>query len=134
MKQKIASISFWRRDPNAVNKFDEVLFDCSNKKLDIKNGSEARVQSLSDDKATSLKKELTSLIDKSKLDEEYFAHRYEDDKTDFNIKFFLTVHYFDKTYFAYKGLYPFKEAGYQEIVSFFDKIIKNQDESNIETN
>lgn len=56
----------------------------------------------------------------------YKGFLYEDDIQDFNLKFFLVIHYEDCTYFAIKGIHPFKQAHFKEIQEAFQPYLENR--------
>lgn len=123
MVKKIDSIYYWRRSSQAMNYIEGVTISYKDKSLTYQDNKRKLAFTLSDDEFKSIKKEVATLLDEKKLDPKYFAYKYEEEYFDYSLKFFVTINYLDKTYFAYKGTQPFNEAYYQEISSYFDKLI-----------
>lgn len=126
MVKQIKKVVFWKRNSQAISQVDRLEIDYQNKKSFVfKYGFEQKEKHFSDEEFSSLSKKISSLLDPERLDKHYFAHKFEDDPTDYSIKFMITIDYVDKTYFAYKGVQPFKEAKYKEISSYFSDLINS---------
>ncbi len=115
-------LSFWRRNPESVESID---------RLSIERKDDAFLMLVSQNDAVKkiiLSKEeidsiLTRLYDECKIQfvrNEYTAYRYEDNQADFSLKFFLFLEEKNFTYLAIKGIHPFKQDHYQEILHLFD--------------
>ncbi len=120
--KNIRSLSFWKRSPESVEAIQKlsIVRDGKSFQVDISLGkkttftlSESDFQAL----LTTLEKEY-QILD---TPEEYKAFKFEDDTENFNLKFFLEIQYQDFTYLAIKGLHPFKQSHYQEIMALFGK-------------
>ena len=119
--KEIRSLSFWKRSPNSVESVYSLTI-VPNKKdyqLQINIDNEKKERLLSNNEVKAL---LSLLFDTYQIDqcpEEYKAFKYEDDVENFNLKFFLEIQYQDFTYLAIKGLHPFKQPHYQDIMALF---------------
>ncbi|MBQ8142660.1 MAG: hypothetical protein IJ194_05860 [Bacilli bacterium] len=123
---KIKSISFWKRDPNSVENIQRLQIKVQPKEclLTIENRGKKEESTLPIEE---YKKILSYLFDDlhiEETEEKYKAFQYEDNINDFNLKFFLEIDYSNFTYLAIKGIHPFKQGNYQEIMKFFTKWIQ----------
>ena len=104
--KEIRSLSFWQRSPNSVESVYSLTI-VPNKKgyqLQINIDSEKKERLLSNNEVKAL---LSLLFDTYQIDqcpEEYKAFRYEDDKNNFTLKFFLEIDFKDYTYLCIKGI------------------------------
>ncbi len=113
--KKIEYISFWKRRPDSVEEVQSI-------RLNYKNGS------FIDDKGRKYTKSesedlLHTLYDVLKIEEtedSFKAFLYENDKENYQIKFFLEIAYDDATYLAIKGTQPFHQKNYKEIQTLFE--------------
>lgn len=65
----------------------------------------------------------TLLIDyKDAFTEEYYAFDYECIPENYQLKFFLKISFEDMTFVAIKGILPFRQPHYQDIVELFRKL------------
>ena len=124
---KIKAISFWKRDPNSVENIQRLQIKVQPKEclLTIENRSKKEESTLPIEE---YKKILSYLFDDlhiEETEEKYKAFQYEDNINDFNLKFFLEIDYSNCTYLAIKGIHPFKQGNYQEIMKFFTKFIQS---------
>ncbi len=115
-------LSFWRRNPDSVESIDQLFIERKDKDfllLVLQNGT-VKKNILSKEDVDSI---LTRLYDDCKIQftrEEYTAYRYEDNRDDFSLKFFLVLEEKNFTYLAIKGIHPFKQDHYQDILHLFD--------------
>lgn len=119
--KKIEYISFWKRKPESVEEVQSL-------KLTYHNGI------FSDDKGKQYtKKESENLIhilfDELKIEEteeRFKAFLFENNKENYQIKFFLEIAYDDATYLAIKGTQPFHQKNYKEIQTLFEPFFLKQ--------
>lgn len=113
----LVSLAFWKRKPDSVEQVDRLSIMATEEaayELDV-NGAKSHldvpeVQHLLD----------TLLIDdKSAFSEEYLGYKYEDNIQNYQLKFFLTLDFSDGTYRILKGILPFKQPHYQDVISLF---------------
>ena len=123
MVKKIIDITYWQRSKLSISSIDKVQIDFIKQTIIVLSDKKEYVHQLSEEQFVKLEKQIKKVLNKNNLDSKYFGHKYEDDINDFAIKFFVTINYSDKTYFAYKGMYPFRQPYYQEILNFFSNII-----------
>ncbi|MFA6829109.1 MAG: hypothetical protein WCR67_00140 [Bacilli bacterium] len=113
----ITSISFWKRRPSSVDKIDYITMTVTGRKsvlLSI-NGNQSDMDiKVFDDLVKSL-----TVDCKDAFTTEFAGYKYEDTIKDYVLKFFLTIDFDDATYMALKGIMPFKQPFYQEIVKIF---------------
>ncbi len=113
--KRIEYISFWKRKPESVEEVQSL-------RLDYQNGL------FTDDKGNKYTKKesddlIHTLFDELKIEEteeRFKAFLFENDKENYQIKFFLEVAYSDATYLAIKGTQPFHQKNYREIQSLFE--------------
>lgn len=117
----IYKITFWKRSQNSIEHVNEYSLEKNENKWKLKinkNESEIPTQDVND---------LISSLKSLKLDDvsdEYKAYYYEDNKKDYSLKFLLFIEDNSHIYSGYKGLYPFKQEKYKEIVDLFEQIKK----------
>ena len=68
--------------------------------------------------------DLVKISERLSTNATYRKETPEDNINDFNLKFFLEIDYSNCTYLAIKGIHPFKQGNYQEIMKFFTKWIQ----------
>ena len=126
--KEIRSLSFWKRSPNSVESVYSLTI-VPNKKdyqLQINIDNEKKERLLSNNEVKAL---LSLLFDTYQIDqcpEEYKAFRYEDDKNNFTLKFFLEIDFKDYTYLCIKGIHPFKQPHYKESMDTFTNILEDK--------
>lgn len=119
--KSVIEIYFWKRKVESIEQFD--IFDSKRGKDGIKTTLDGKEFDFSSDEFKELSNYLLKDLDIENSNKEYQVYKYEDDKNDFSIKFFLLIEFNDCTYFAIKGTMPFKQRYYHEIVDKFTKII-----------
>lgn len=115
---KIDQIHFWKRDPNSVEIIHEINFKFDKYKLITNTGI-----TLEKEETKELLDHLYNDYDIENTKNEYTAFLYEDDKNNFNIKFFLKITYKNGLYTAIKGILPFKQDHYNDIINLFNKYL-----------
>lgn len=124
MNAKPIRIYFWKRRPTSVEQTDVLVFtrlDSKTFEADI-NGKETAVSKKEFDE---LYQRLMKECGMENVAPEYQAFLYEDDKSNFTLKFFLEIDLDNHTYVAEKGLMPFKQPYYKEIIETFSKFFEN---------
>lgn len=116
MNKKIDYISFWRRDPLSVENIQQLKIIKSGKDFVKDDGSVFK-------DGNTLLRQLETVADIENTSKQYRAYLYEDDKSDFTLKFFLVVHFSDCTYLAVKGIHPFKQEHFKDIQNIFDQYL-----------
>lgn len=111
--KKITHIYFWTRLPHSVERiktvdinFDKDKITCNHQEID----------------STKIKNLITTLFDTCDInhtEEEYRAFFYENDFTDYNLRFFLTIYFENCTYLAVKGIRPFQQPHFKDILNAF---------------
>lgn len=122
--KNLTSISFWKRNPNSMESVDRVNITLREKNVfEIKTASEEKStkREFSKEEADFLLDELLDHCDIMNEDNPYRAYLYEDTVQDFSLKFFLSVELKDFSYIAIKGLHPFKQPHYREILNLFNR-------------
>ncbi len=115
-QSKILSVYFWKRSPSSVEEIDEVKITRE------KNTFSFHCAHVPDKKEQDcFFARLAEIIDDT--EEEYRGMKYEDDKSDFNLKFYLEITFKDHTYLAIKGLYPFGQPHFKDIIDLFSSLI-----------
>ena len=118
---KVYKISFWKRSQNSIEQVNDYQFVLNDSLWSFKyNGSEIEID---DNKIKHLISSLKELeIDN--VSEDFKAYYYEDDKKNYALKFLLFIEDNNHIYLGLKGLYPFKQDKYQEIINLFEQIKK----------
>lgn len=123
-KRKIRSLSFWRRNPNSVESVYYLSIKPTKEGYLLtgeKDGKKERL--LSNNEIDALLSLLFNDYKIDEIDEQYKAFKYEDEVNNFTLKFFLTIDFSDYTYLCIKGIHPFKQPHYQEILKTFDSLL-----------
>jgi hypothetical protein len=122
LTKNIRSLSFWKRSPESVEAIQRlsILRDGKTFQVEISLGKKTSC-TLNEEEFQTLLNVLEKEYHVLDTPEEYKAFKYEDDIENFNLKFFLEIQYQDFTYLAIKGLHPFKQPYYQEIMALFNK-------------
>ena len=117
----VYKISFWKRSRNSIEQVNKYQFVLDSSKWSFKfNDDNVEIE---DKKINHLINSLKELnIDNSS--DEFKAYYYEDDKNNYALKFLLFIEDKNNIYLGLKGLYPFKQDKYQEIVDLFEQIKK----------
>lgn len=120
LAKNIRYLSFWKRSPESVEAIQRLtmLRDGKNFQVQITLGKDAS-RTLTQQEFQALLDALEKEYHITDTPEEYKAFKYEDDVENFNLKFFLEIQYQDFTYLAIKGLHPFKQPHYQDIMALF---------------
>lgn len=116
----IRTIEFWKRNASSVDKIESLRINAEAKNrftLEANGISRTRTKEEKDALLEGLSKIL------SEDNESYRAFLYENTQNNFSLKFFLTIYYKNHTYYAIKGLYPFKQKNYKEIISLFSSYL-----------
>ena len=117
----IYKISFWKRSQNSIDHVNEYSLEKNKNKWSFRfNDNESEI-------STKDVNNLISSLKDLKIDDasdEFKAYYYEDNKKDYSLKFLLFIEDDSHIYSGYKGLYPFKQEKYKEIVSLFEQIKK----------
>ena len=122
--KNLTSISFWKRNPNSMESVDSVNITLKEKnvfEIEISCDGKNMKRELRKEEADFLLGELLDHCNVMNEDNPYRAYLYEDNIQDFSLKFFLSVELKDFSYFAIKGLHPFKQPHYQEILNLFNR-------------
>lgn len=119
--KNIYKIIFWKRSQNSIEEVVDYELTFNNDKWDFKyNGSDTSIDTDTiNNLVTSIKD-----LDIDNISDEYKAYYYENDKNNYLLKFLLFVEDKNHIYLGVKGLYPFKQEKYQEIVDLFKQIKK----------
>jgi hypothetical protein len=117
MTPEVLSISFWKRDSDSIEKTLPLLFTWKDDHFVFQSDSEAK--DLTPEESETMKVTLFTTLDVPAMDKEYVAYLYENIPADFNLKFFLVIEYPNHTYFAVKGLRPFRQPHYEDILALF---------------
>jgi hypothetical protein len=122
----IRQISFWKRSIESVERVESVVLSPNPDKTWKKTVlfPERKEATLTVADSHKMLTFLSTVLASSKENDQYLAYRYENNQADFSLKFFLEVDYTDYTYKAIKGLKPFAQPNYKEIVSYFQNLIK----------
>ncbi len=119
--KKIDHILFWKRRPDSVEEIQSIqldyrkgcFFDDVGNKYSKAEGDEL----------------IHTLFDVLKIEEtenDFKAFLFENDKENYQIKFFLEIAYDDATYLAIKGTQPFHQKNYKEIQSLFQPYLEKK--------
>lgn len=113
---RIQSVYFWKRSSSSVEEIDEVRI--------IKEGKNYVFHC---NKVPSKEEEnhfFERLIEMTKdTTEEFRGMKYEDDKSDFSLKFYLEITFANHTYLSVKGLFPFRQPHFKDIIDLFSSLI-----------
>jgi hypothetical protein len=125
---KLSRISFWKRSPDSVERIEKIILtpeEDGTMKAELFLPEE-KLSSLSEEESRALKKALFEDLRIQETEAPYLAYLYEDSTDDFNLKFFLVAEDSDFLYLAIKGIHPFKEPHYQEIMKLFSDLIEEK--------
>ncbi len=119
---ELHQLSFWRRNPDSVESIDRLIIERKDNEFSmiVHQKETEKKNVLSKEEIDSI---LICLYDVCKIQfakDEYRAYRYEDNQDDFSLKFFLLLEEKNFTYLAIKGIHPFKQDHYQDILHLFD--------------
>lgn len=124
----IRSLSFWKRNPNSVESVYRLTLKPSQDGYTMvtsdENGEKKR--NLSTNEVNSLLNLLFVSYDLDHTEDQYKAYKYENNPNDFNLKFFLEIDFKDYTYLCIKGLHPFKQPHFKEIMDTFSPLIEGK--------
>lgn len=120
-------LSFWRRNPDSVESIDRLIIERKDNEFSmiVHQKETEKKNILSKEEIDSI---LNRLYDDCKIQftkDEYIAYRYEDNQDAFSLKFFLLLEEKNFTYLAIKGMHPFKQDHYQDILHLFDSYFSN---------
>ncbi len=124
--RKIVSLSFWRRDPQSVGRFQNIRINIGNDgkgEYKIDKSGKQKEGLYSPEKTEETIDYLFNELKIEKQLKDYQAYSYEDNKNNYAISFFLKVEYDDLTYLAIKGTNPANEPHYKDIVRHFEKLM-----------
>lgn len=118
---------FWKRNQNSIEDIDKItITKTKDKKLELEISSLDKVE-----KREFSSEEFYSLVDKLNHDCEieetpdiFQAYLYENVPVNTEIKFFFCIEFTDYSYIAIKGLLPFKQPHYHDILNTFMPLIK----------
>ena len=114
----IERITFWRRKLGSIEGVQALSFtidDDDNFSLSY----QGRTIAVAKEDYEALLQNLTVTCRDAFVDP-YLAYKYEEDKNDFGIFFFLSLDYRDATYRCLKGIHPFKQPHYKDIQAAFE--------------
>lgn len=118
MRKKPIRIYFWKRRQSSVEQLDIASFE----RLDH-NFYQSEIngvkKAMTPGEFDRLSKYLLEHCELGSKNREYQAFLYEDDREDFTLKFFLEIDFENHTYIAQKGLMPFRQPHYSEIIDVF---------------
>lgn len=116
-EKNITSVQFWKRGTDSIEHIDTYSLEIKGKQYILTKNKTALP--FDKEKTVSFINQLTEII---QHEDNFFAFHYENDSTRFEIKFFLEVKFDDFTYIAIKGINPFKQPHYKEILQLFASI------------
>ena len=122
---KVRAISFWKRDPNSVENIQRLRILPSKKDyvLSLQTKDRNEEKPFSHEEFDQLLSYLFDTLQVDKTPENYKAFQYEDEVQNFALKFFLEIDYSNCTYLAIKGIHPFKQEHYREIMDCFSALL-----------
>ena len=121
LPKNIRCLTFWKRSPESVEAIDKLVFSPIGDAFQLQiEQNDTRFRTLDSNEVLALLSDLVNKYHIQEMPEEYKAFRYEDNQEDFNLKFFLEIDLNDFTYLAIKGIHPFKQPHYQEIIALFN--------------
>ncbi len=122
MKNRIERIDYYKRSAFSISLIDHVRIERTKHGASIYlNGSPIRDITVSE--YSSMEKTITDLFSKA-YQEKYCAFDYEVQKENFELKFYLRLSYSDCIYHGLKGIRPFDQPYYQDIVRYFSPLIQ----------
>ena len=117
MTKDVIGIDFYKRRSTSISDIDH---------LSIKKSGENYLVLLNDRKRkTMTEQEFKDMVHhllvdfKDAYQEEYLAFDYELEKTNYPLKFYLRISFEGSTYLGLKGIRPFQQIHYHDIVDFF---------------
>lgn len=116
-KQTIQDILFWRRNPTSVEQIERLSLTWKEDHFHLLSPKEEK--DLTPEESQSLLDTLFKSWKLEEIPEEYKAFLYEDDTSNFSLKFFLRIDSINHTYLAIKGILPFKQEHYNDILNLF---------------
>lgn len=119
----IVSIKYWHRKVESVEQIEKIEIKKIDKQFEI-SIDEKEFKPLDSKELRSILSTLNTEIDIQNYQQDYLVHIYDNDLNDLNAKFYLEVYFIDCTYIAIKGLHPFKQPKYQEIIALFENYFK----------
>jgi hypothetical protein len=119
MKRNITAIKFWKRSAQSIEETQEVNLKYENGSFDIVEKNITLSKEESDQIISTLLKD----IDINSYDESYLGYKYEDDKNNFSFRFLLSISFDNATYIIIKGIKPFGQPHYKEILNLFSKYL-----------
>ncbi len=123
ISKNIQKIHFWRRSVESVEKIQYLTISPLGDAFIVQIDKDTtKLRTISSNEVDAILKQLEQDCHLSTTPDEYRAFQYENEKNDFSLKFFLEIDYINFTYFALKGIHPFKQPYYKEIVTLFDSL------------
>ena len=114
----IRQLYFWKRGINSIEEIHKMSISFIDKEAIIKKDAKEEKR-LTKDQIDAFLTQLSPYLEKN---EEYRAFRYENDPQQVTIKFYLEIDFVNHCYFAIKGIHPFKQPYFKEILNLFSNL------------
>lgn len=119
--KKIDHILFWKRRPDSVEEIQSIHLEYHKGCFLDENGNKYEKK-----ESDELIRILFDVLKIEETENDFKAFLFENDKENYQIKFFLEIAYDDATYLAIKGTQPFHQKNYKEIQSLFQPYIERK--------
>lgn len=127
MTRKPYRIDFYKRKSTSIEQLDHLEIVLEDQTGFIyKNG--AKIDEISPETFYTWENHLTQDF-KEAFQEEYFAFDYEIKDDNYALKFFLKISYTNHTFLAIKGIKPFQQIHYHDILNFFLPLLEKEDKA-----
>ena len=125
LAKNVRLIRFWRRSSESVEKINRLTFSPLGDGFVVQIDKEdSKFRNISANEVETILMLLKNEYDILNIPEEFRGFQYEDDKDNFALKFYLEIDFKDYTYFSVKGLQPFKQPHYKEIMTLFSSFFE----------
>lgn len=122
MNHRITGIDYYKRSAVSIDLIDHVRIEKTDHGASLYL-NDSKIRDLTDLEYSSMEKAITDLFSKA-YQEKYCAFDYEVQKENFELKFYLRISYSDCIYHGLKGIRPFDQPYYQDIVNYFSPLIQ----------
>lgn len=111
-------IHFWKRGMDSIEEIHTIDISLIDKEV-IVTKDKKEEKHLTKNQIDDFLNRLSTYLEKN---EDYRAFRYENDTQQVTIKFYLEIDFVNSCYFAIKGIHPFNQPCFKEIIDLFSQL------------
>lgn len=114
----IKFIHFWKRGIDSIEEIHTTDISLIDKEAIVTKDKKEQ-KHLTENQMDAFLSQLSAYLEKN---EDYKAFRYENDTQQFTIKFYLEIDFVNSCYLAIKGIHPFNQPCFKEIINLFSQL------------